>query len=80
LELPKVVSEHFTASITANYECARKRLWMSAASSTEMTSLWDQLYVGIGRGKEPTQAASREQETAVVIGKTHTNRRSISPI
>ncbi len=46
---------------------------MSSALLTGITFVYGtNVYVGIGRGKELTHAASREQETAVVIGKAHT--------
>lgn len=73
MALPKVVSEHFTASVAANYECTREApLNVPGFVDRNDIVYGTNLHVGIGRGKELTHAASREQETAVVIGKAHT--------
>jgi hypothetical protein len=69
LALPKVVSEHFKDSVAANYECTREApLNVPGFVDRNDIVYGTNLYIGIGRGKELTHAASREQETAVVTG------------
>ena len=73
MALPKVVSEHSRLPSLPVTSAPGKRL-LNVPGFVDRNDIvyGTNLYVGIGRGKELTHAASREQETAVVIGKAHT--------
>jgi hypothetical protein len=73
LAAPKVVSEHFTASVAADDDTSGETLLNVAGFVDRNDFIYGtKRQIRIGRWKRLAEASIREKKTAVVVGKAHT--------